>query len=116
LDNRQTPSAQPVPVIWSVSSGDAGDERSRARRLLCRFLLAHFSNATAVCQDGSEAMVRLGRERMARLKGRVKFVLCDFSKSAGAASQRPFDAASLIASTTYAHETIRAIYDETFRW
>ena len=32
---------------------------------LTQFLLSHFPNATAVCQDGSEQMAKLGQERMA---------------------------------------------------
>ncbi len=47
---------------------------------LTQFLLSHFSNATAICQDGSEEMAKLGQERMKHLKGRFKYVLCDFSK------------------------------------
>src|ERR1700752_830604 len=31
---------------------------------LTRFLLNYFPNATAVCQDGSEEMIAIGRERM----------------------------------------------------
>src|SRR4029453_4452048 len=30
---------------------------------LTRFLLGYFPNATAVCQDGSEEMAKLGQER-----------------------------------------------------
>ena len=47
---------------------------------LTQFLLSHFSNATAVCQDGSEQMAKLGQERMQHLKGRFDYVLCDFSQ------------------------------------
>jgi SAM-dependent methyltransferase len=47
---------------------------------LTQFLLSHFSNATAVCQDGSEQMAKLGQERMQHLKGRFHYVLCDFSQ------------------------------------
>ena len=84
---------------------------------LCRFLLAHFSNATAVCQDGSDEMIRLGRERMARLKGRVQFMLCDFSKSGWCRKLKgPFEAvvSSIALHNVRSHETIRAIYGETF--
>jgi cyclopropane fatty-acyl-phospholipid synthase-like methyltransferase len=84
---------------------------------LCQFLLARFSNATAVCQDGSEEMVKLGRERMARLNGRVKFVLCDFSQSGWSRKLKgPFDAvvSSIAIHNVRSHETIRAIYGETF--
>jgi ubiquinone/menaquinone biosynthesis C-methylase UbiE len=47
---------------------------------LTKFLLEHFPNATAVCQDGSDEMAKLGRERMKNLAGRFEYVLCDFSK------------------------------------
>jgi len=47
---------------------------------LAQFLLRHFPNAKAVCQDGSAEMAKLGRKRMAALKGRFKYVVCDFSK------------------------------------
>jgi ubiquinone/menaquinone biosynthesis C-methylase UbiE len=47
---------------------------------LTQFLLRHFSNAIAVCQDGSEEMAKLGRERMQHFKGRFDYVLCDFSQ------------------------------------
>jgi len=84
---------------------------------LCQFLLACFSNATAVCQDGSEEMVKLGRKRMARLNGRVKFVLCDFSKSGWSWKLKgPFEAvvSSIAIHNVRSHETIRMIYGETF--
>ena len=47
---------------------------------LTQFLLSYFPNATAVLQDGSEEMAKLGRERMQHLKGRFDYVLCDFSQ------------------------------------
>ena len=84
---------------------------------LCQFLLAHFPNATALCQDGSKEMVRLGRERMARLDGRVKFVLCDFSKAGWSRKLKgPFEAvvSSIAIHNVRSHEIIRAIYGETF--
>lgn len=84
---------------------------------LCQFLLARFSNATAVCQDGSEEMIRLGRVRTARLKGRVKFVLCDFSKSGWSRKLKgPFEAvvSSIAIHNVRSHEIIRMIYGETF--
>src|ERR1700751_4302769 len=37
---------------------------------LTQFLLNYFSKATAVCQDGSEQMAQLGRDRMKGLNGR----------------------------------------------
>jgi SAM-dependent methyltransferase len=47
---------------------------------LTQFLLSRFPNATAVCQDGSEEMAKLGQERMRNFKGRFEYVFCDFSK------------------------------------
>ena len=47
---------------------------------LTQFLLSRFPNATAVCQDGSQEMARLGQERMKHLKGRFEYVFCDFSE------------------------------------
>jgi ubiquinone/menaquinone biosynthesis C-methylase UbiE len=47
---------------------------------LTQFLLRHFPNATAVCQDGSAEMAKLGHERMKVFAGRFRYVVCDFSK------------------------------------
>jgi SAM-dependent methyltransferase len=47
---------------------------------LTQFLLGHFPNATAVCQDGSAEMAKLGQQRMQHLEGRFKYVLADFSE------------------------------------
>ena len=47
---------------------------------LTQFLLSQFPNANAVCQDGSEEMAKLGKERMADFKGRFDYVFCDFCK------------------------------------
>jgi cyclopropane fatty-acyl-phospholipid synthase-like methyltransferase len=54
---------------------------------------------------------------MARLNGRVKFVLCDFSKSGWSRKLRgPFDAvvSAIAIHNVRSHDTIRAIYGETF--
>lgn len=47
---------------------------------LTQFLLGHFPNARAVCQDGSAEMAKLGAERMKHIKGRFEYVLCNFSE------------------------------------
>jgi ubiquinone/menaquinone biosynthesis C-methylase UbiE len=47
---------------------------------LTQLLLRHFPNATAVCQDGSEEMAKLGHERMKDFAGRFSYVVCDFSQ------------------------------------
>ncbi len=84
---------------------------------LSQFLLSRFPNAKAVCHDGSAEMLKLGRTRMAKLKGRVKFVQCDLSKPGWSKEIKgPFDAvvSSIAIHNVRAHETIRAIYSETF--
>src|SRR5262250_3905633 len=47
---------------------------------LTQFLLGYFPKATAVLQDGSEEMAKLGQERMRHLKGRFDYVFSDFRK------------------------------------
>jgi ubiquinone/menaquinone biosynthesis C-methylase UbiE len=84
---------------------------------LATFLLDHFPNAKAVCQDGSAAMARLGRKRMARYKGRVKYVLCDFSKPGWSRKIKgPFDAvvSSIAIHNVREPEIISSIYEEAF--
>ena len=86
---------------------------------LTQFLLKYFSNATAVCQDGSDEMAKLGRKRMKDLKGRVKYVLCDFSKPGWSRKIKgPFDAvvSSIAIHNVRSPDIIRAIYSETFSW
>ncbi len=84
---------------------------------LAQFLLKYFSNATAVCQDGSDEMAKLGRERMKELKGRLKYVLCDFSKPGWSRKIKgPFEAvvSSIAIHNVRSPDIIRAIYGETF--
>lgn len=84
---------------------------------LTQFLLEQFPNATALCQDGSEEMARLGRRRMAAWKGRVEFVIADFSKPGWSrAIDGSFDT---VVSTIAIHNVrvpgiIEAIYKEVF--
>jgi ubiquinone/menaquinone biosynthesis C-methylase UbiE len=84
---------------------------------LTQFLLNHYSNATAVCQDGSDEMTKLGQERMADIKGRFEYVLCDFSK-AGWSAKVPgsFDAvvSSLAIHNVQNPSVVRSIYQEIF--
>ena len=47
---------------------------------LTKFLLERFPQATAICQDGSEEMAKLGRERMKEFAGRFEYVVADFSR------------------------------------
>jgi tRNA (cmo5U34)-methyltransferase len=85
---------------------------------LTQFLLDQFPNATALCQDGSEEMVNLGRRRMAKWKGRVDYVIADFSKRGWSrAIDGSFDAA---VSTIAIHnvrvpDIIEGIYKEVFQ-
>jgi len=83
---------------------------------LTHFFLNYYANATATCQDGSAEMAKLGRKRMARLKGRFRYVLCDFSKSGWSRKLKGrFEAvvsAIAIHNVRYP-EMIRAIYCET---
>src|SRR5574341_715607 len=83
---------------------------------LSQFLLGHFPHATVVCHDGSAEMLKLGRKRMAKLKGRVKFVQCDLSQPGWSKKiTGPFDAvvSSIAIHNVREHETIRSIYGET---
>ena len=82
-----------------------------------QFLLEQFPNATALCQDGSEEMAKLGRRRMAKWKGRFDYVIADFSKPGWSrAIDGSFDA---VVSTIAIHNVrvpriIEAIYKEVF--
>jgi tRNA (cmo5U34)-methyltransferase len=84
---------------------------------LTQFLLEQFPNATVLCQDGSEEMAELGRQRMATWKGRVDYVIADFSKPGWSSSiHESFDA---IVSTIAIHNVrvpgiIEDIYKELF--
>ncbi len=84
---------------------------------LTRFLLNHFPNATAVCQDGSDEMITLGRTRMDDLKGRFDYVHCDFSQPGWSKLvPGPFDAvvSSLAIHNVRTSMVIRDIYQEIF--
>jgi len=61
--------------------------------VLTQFLLKHFSNATAICQDGSQEMMKMGHQRMADCEGRFTYVQSDFGKSGWSQGLAgPFDA------------------------
>lgn len=84
---------------------------------LAQFMLHHFINATAVCQDGSTEMAKLGRARMKPLKKRFQYVLCDFSKPGWSRKIKgSFDAvvSSIAIHNVRSPEIIRSIYAETF--
>jgi ubiquinone/menaquinone biosynthesis C-methylase UbiE len=84
---------------------------------LTQFLLRHFPAATAVCQDGSEEMAKLGRQRMKSFSGRFSYVVCDFSQAGWSRELKgKFDAvvSSIAIHNVRAPETIGAVYRETF--
>ena len=82
---------------------------------LTQYLLNQFSKATAVCQDGSEEMIKVGQQRMTDYKGRFSYVQSDFSKSGWSKGLGgPFDA---VVSTIAIHnvrdpKVIQSIYEE----
>jgi tRNA (cmo5U34)-methyltransferase len=84
---------------------------------LTQFLLNRFPKATAVCQDGSKEMAKLGTERMKNLAGRFEYILCDFAK--GDWSQKltgPFEAvvSSIAIHNVREPKIIRRIYRDVF--
>ena len=81
---------------------------------LAQFLLEQFPNATAICQDGSEEMAKLGHERMAKLKGRLNYVIADFSKPGwSSAITESFDA---VVSTIAIHNVrLPAIIENIYK-
>lgn len=84
---------------------------------LTQFLLQHFSKATAVCQDGSEEMARLGRERMKNLTGRFEYVLSNFSKPGWTQKlNRPFEAvvSSIAIHNVRSPQIMKRIYKDIF--
>jgi SAM-dependent methyltransferase len=84
---------------------------------LTQFLLGHFPNATAVCQDGSEEMAKLGQERMEQLKGRFEYVLCDFSEPGWSRKLTgPFEAvvSSIAIHNVRSPEIMEHIYRDIF--
>jgi ubiquinone/menaquinone biosynthesis C-methylase UbiE len=84
---------------------------------LTRFILDRFPQATAVCHDGSEEMLKLGRKRLALFKERAIFVLADFSKPGWSRKTGgPFAAvvSSIAIHNVRDTRTIQAIYRETF--
>jgi tRNA (cmo5U34)-methyltransferase len=83
---------------------------------LTQFLLNYFPKATAICQDGSKEMAKLGQERMKQLKGRFDYVLCDFSKPGWTETLTgPFEAVvSSIAIHNVSPKIIERIYSDIF--
>jgi ubiquinone/menaquinone biosynthesis C-methylase UbiE len=84
---------------------------------LTQFLLKHFSNAKAVCQDGSKEMAKLGRQRMKHLEGRFSYVLCDFAQSGWSRKLAgPFEAvvSSIAIHNVREPSTVERIYKDIF--
>jgi SAM-dependent methyltransferase len=84
---------------------------------LTKFLLERFPKATAICQDGSEEMAKLGRERMKDLTGRFEYVLCDFGKHGWSKLlPGPFEAivSSIAIHNVGSPNIIRGIYEDVF--
>src|SRR4051812_25964518 len=84
---------------------------------LTRFLLERFPKATAICQDGSEEMAKLGHQRMKDLEGRFVYVIADFSRHGWAKLMPgPFDAvvSSIAIHNVGSPDIIRGIYEEAF--
>jgi tRNA (cmo5U34)-methyltransferase len=84
---------------------------------LTQFLLGYFSNATAICQDGSAEMAKLGQERMKDLKGRFEYAVRDFSQPDW--SQKltgPFEAvvSSIAIHNVRSTKTMERIYSDIF--
>ena len=85
---------------------------------LAQFLLEHFPQATAVCQDGSDEMAQLGKERMKHLQGRIQYVLSDFSKAGWSTKIKGrFDGvvSSIAIHNVRSPDVIRSIYQDSFR-
>jgi SAM-dependent methyltransferase len=84
---------------------------------LTKFLLERFPNATAICQDGSLEMSRLGAKRMKDLKGRFDYVICDFSRHGWSKLlPGPFEAivSSIAIHNVSSPNIIRGIYDDAY--
>jgi SAM-dependent methyltransferase len=84
---------------------------------LTQFLLGRFPNATAVCQDGSKEMAKLGAERMKDLAGRFEYVICDFAKEGWSKKIKgPFEAvvSSIAIHNVREPKIVKRIYEESF--
>ncbi len=84
---------------------------------LTKFLLERFPQATAICQDGSEEMAKLGRERMKEFAGRFEYVVADFSRH-GWSKLVPGPFAAVVSSIAIHNvnspKIIRGIYDDAY--
>lgn len=84
---------------------------------LTQFLLGHFPNASAVCQDGSGEMAKLGGERMKQLAGRFEYAIGDFSQP-GWTKEIPGECDAIVSSIAIHNvrdpQIMRRIYGELF--
>lgn len=84
---------------------------------LTQFLLERLPNATAVCQDGSQEMAKLGQQRMEHLVGRQEYAICDFSRHGWSDHLTgPFEAvvSSIAIHNVQSPNIIRGIYEDAF--
>ncbi|HEY2922497.1 MAG TPA: class I SAM-dependent methyltransferase [Candidatus Binatia bacterium] len=84
---------------------------------LTQFLLGRFPNATAVCQDGSKEMAKLGGERMRDCGGRFEYVLCDFANEGWSRKLKgPFEAvvSSIAIHNVREPKIVQRIYEESY--
>lgn len=84
---------------------------------LTKFLLERFPKATAICQDGSDEMAKLGRERMKTLAGRFEYVIGDFGRNGWSqVVPRHFEAivSSIAIHNVHSPTIIRNIYKDIF--
>ena len=84
---------------------------------LTKFLLERFPNATAICQDGSQEMAKLGRQRMKDLAGRFEYVICNFAQPGWSGYlQGPFEAvvSSIAIHNVGSPNIIRGIYQDAY--
>jgi ubiquinone/menaquinone biosynthesis C-methylase UbiE len=84
---------------------------------LTQFLLGRFPKATAVCQDGSQEMARLGDERMKDVAGRYEYVFCNFGQK-GWSKSIPGQFEAVVSSIAIHNvrlvEIVHSIYEEAF--
>lgn len=84
---------------------------------LTKFLLEHFPNATAVCQDGSQEMAKLGHARMQALKARFDYVICNFARHGWSRYMPgPFEAvvSSIAIHNVNSPNIIRGVYEDVY--
>jgi SAM-dependent methyltransferase len=85
---------------------------------LTQFLLTRFSQATAVCQDESGEMAKLGQQRMAGLSRRFRYEISDFSKAGWSRSlEMRFEAvvSSIAIHNVNDPRIIRRVYNDVFQ-